>query len=210
MDAATLTTRCATRFRDPNNNIVTAVQWLEYVNETYADVIGASPHWPFLENSANETLTVNAGSRSVALPPGVSRVTAVRNATDDVVMTPVDGRTTHMHAFPEQTETGVPQFYRVYGQDLEVYPLPEANTALQVEYPAAPALLTTGEPVFAEQYHHILVEGALALAYTDDGAPEQSAAHSGRFDTILFRMKNDYLGAGRHDSLPTIVDTWWN
>jgi hypothetical protein len=127
-------------------------------------------------------------------------------------MSQIDGATNHIKAFPEQNESGVPELYRIYAGRIEVYPLPETNTVLHIEYPAPPALLAnaTDEPVFPEQYHSMLIEGALARAYVDDGNAAQAEIHLGQFASMLEAMRFDLLGAGRHDRYPTIVDTWWD
>lgn len=208
MDVATLTARLKTRFRDPNENVITSAEWLSYLNDAYRDVQAYSNLWSWLEVDGTAAVTVPAATRSVALPADVTRVTAVHNTTDDVLMAQFDGRTAHFKFDPEQNVSGVPEFYRLYAGKIQVYPLPTQNTVLHIEYPAPVADLTTGEPAFPEQYHTMLVEGALARAYLDDGASEQAAAHQSAFLMMLERMLSADL-ASRHDTHATIVDTWW-
>jgi hypothetical protein len=212
MQLSALQARCRTRFRDPNQNIVTDTEWTDYLNDAYRDVIAASPHWPFLETVNCSALVVAANTRSVALPTDVTRVLAVRNATDGFPMRPLlSGTKQHLYLDPEQNMTGVPEWYRVIAGRIEVWPLPTTPTTLHVEYPAPPSLLAgaSDEPVFPEQYHHILVEGALQRAYLDDGNLEQAAVHADQYGSILGNMLLDLVGTAQEDSYPTIVDDWY-
>lgn len=211
MQLSDLQARCRTRFRDPNQNIVTDAEWTSYLNDAYRAVIAASPFWPFLEVVSCAALVVSAGTRGIALPTDVTRVTAVRNATDNIPMVPLSGTTEHIRIDPEQSTTGVPEFYRIYAGRIEVWPIPNSDTTLHVEYPAPPAMLSgaSDEPVFPEQYHNLLVEGALYRAYVDDGNLEQASVHEAQYAGILGAMLFDLLGTAREDSYPTIVDNWY-
>jgi len=82
---------------------------------------------------------------------------------------------------------------------------------LQVEYFAGPAnLLVSGSdvPVFPSQYHRLLVEGALARAYLDDGNDKWSTMHFDREAKLLAGMVNDLLGP-RQQRFSQIVDDWY-
>jgi hypothetical protein len=212
VDLTALQTRCSTRFRDPDNEVVSDAEWTGYLNDAYRDVQAASAFWPWMEAVVTSAVTVTAGNQYVALPTDVSRIQAIRNRTDDLAMRPIPGRTLHLETFPEgSTVTGTPTLYRVAAKRLYVYPTPTADTVFDLEYPVAVADLSAGadEPAFPEQYHHALVEGALSRAYVDDGAPEQAAGHLAAFDGILGRMLTDLLGAPRADHYPAIVDDWY-
>lgn len=202
-------TRLRTRFRDPNQNIYTNTDWLGYLNDALQDVQAASHFWPWME-TRSIALSVLASTRSVALPTGVVGVTAVLNRTDRIPMRPFEGTAETFDQYPEQTETGVPYSYRVFGSTLEIYPLGTGATSLAVEYVVGSAELATGTdvPPWPVQYHRILVEGALARGYTDDGAPEQASLHQAAFNAILEDMKAALL-VERHERYPQIVDNFW-
>lgn len=203
--------RCATRFRDVGAAVVSPTEWLAYLNDAYTDVVAASPFWPFLETRNTSAVTVLANTRSIALPTNVTRVTAARNTRDNVKLEQLDGKAQHLLWDPTQAQTGIPVLYRVLGTKFELYPMPSADTIIELEYPLPPALLVSAGdiPVFPSQYHRALVEGALCLAYADDGAVDQTQLHQARFDAILSRMMNDLLGADRHERAAGIADDWW-
>ena len=89
--ATNLGVQAATRFRDPNNDVISAGQWLAYLNQAYGDVNTSTPLWPWLESS-EQTLSLTAGNRSVSLPTNVFNVNWVYNTTDDERLIPQEGR----------------------------------------------------------------------------------------------------------------------
>lgn len=211
MNLTALRDRCEQRFRDPTNSIVTEAQWALYLNEAYRDIIGASPFWPFKEVVSTGTLTVDAGTAYVDLPADTERVFSVRNATDDIPLSQVDGRTAHVIEWPNGDETGVPTHYRIYAGRIYVFPMPTADTVLDVEYPAPPADLSAGsdEPDFPENHHSLLIEGALKRAHEDDGDFARADRCKLAFDEGLAAMKVDLLAPPRQDHYPTIGDDFW-
>ena len=212
MDLTALQGVCRLRFRDPNQEVVTNASWTIYLNAAYHDVIDSSPFWPFKEVTSPTAVTVNALARSAALPANVTRVTACRNATDKIVMSRLDNRTTHLDLDPEGTATGAPSFYRLFGLTLQVFPLPTVNTVFELDYIAPPADLSSGTdvPVIPTTFHHVLVAGALKRAYTDDGNLNMAAAYAEEFDAMINRMTKELLGASRNESHPIITGTWWD
>lgn len=211
MNLTALTARCKKRFADPNNNVLADGDWTDYLNDAYADALAASPYWPFFETQVTN-LAYAIGVRSAALPTDAFRVSAVWNATDQFRLTPIEGRNEVYLLFPDQNETGQPTQYRVFSNTLQVYPLPEKATTLQVEYfagPAATLLVAGGDvPVFPSQYHRLLVEGALSRAYTDDGNSDWAKMHGDREATLIQQMVNDLLGT-RQSRNAEIVDDWY-
>lgn len=206
MDRDALVARAETRFRDTNNNVYSPAEWADYVNDAYLDVVAADPYWPFLE-SRDTSLSVTAGTNTVTLPADVWRVTAVYNATDSFPMHPLHGRSEYRTWYPDATQTGSPTFYRLRGNILEVFPTAAATTEIDVDTFDPPATLgAADEPVFPSQYHRLLVSGALAYAYDDDGNLQQGALHRGRFEQGIERMRADLLSP-RLETYPTVIDT---
>ncbi len=210
MDLTALQTRCKTRFRDTAGSIVDDAGWTGFLNDAYQQVNGALPWWPWKE-SRSGTLTYAPGDRSKPLPADVSRVNAVWSSTDKIPLVPLENRHSYRSLYPDGTETGVPGQYRVFAGTLEVYPLPTAQTVIVIDYFAAPAPLAgaTDEPAFPEQFHRILVEGALARAYEDDGATEQAKTHWGHYTEILAGLVLDLGAADQSERYPEIVDEWY-
>lgn len=211
MNLTTLQARCALRFQDPGFKIVDNPGWLGYLNDAYRDVINASPWWPFLEVLHDQSLVFTAGTRTMPLPATVLRVASVYNLTAQFKCSSIEGHTQHILRYPDQTETGPIQRYRIIGSDMQVWPLPDTTTTLTIDYWSAPADLAAGGdvPAFPAQWHNALVEGALARAYIDDGALSQAAAYQTRFDLTVLRMVRD-LHSGQQDRNPEIVDDWFS
>lgn len=201
-----LVARCSSRYRDASGSIVDTAGWEGYVNDVYADVIAASPLWPFLEVSAS-SVTVLAGTGSIALPSDVFRVSAVHDTTNKNVLAPLTDLSDYRTHFPDPASAlGTPEYYRIRGSSIHVLPWPAAATNLALDVYQPPAALTAAdEPVFPEQYHRILVAGALSYAYEDDGNLKQAEVHGKTFSRLLSGMLADLLSP-RTSKYPTILD----
>lgn len=205
---AQIRTRCAVRFQDASNVIITDATWKDYVNARYRAVGASSPYWPWKE-AQSTALAVTAGSRGPTLPTDGWRVLAVYNNTEGVVIRPMDGVALHFSSFAD-SDSGTPQFYRVRNNVLELWPKSDIARTLHVTYLAPlTALSADGDlPIFPSDYHDLLVEGALADAYYDDGQPEQGMLHEQHFQHILEGLKADLL-AERHEGYYRPVDNFW-
>ena len=207
---AQLRAQAKLRYRDLSNTVVTDEQWNEYLAEGERAVHGHSPFWPWLERTAT-ALTITAGANSSSLPTYAYRVLSVYNDTDNLPMDELQPRAQHYHDFPEQAgATGVPEWYRLHGGTLYVYPFAEAETSIKVEYLGAPNVMSLDAdvPTFPVEFHSILVHFALAQAYLDDNAIDRTEAHMAQFLDGVERMKHSALGA-RGESYPQIMDTGW-
>lgn len=186
------------RLRDPNHLVWSCAQMNDYVQDGYDRVIGASPYWPFKDTSAQSaSQLVAANANTITLPTDAFRVKSVFNVTDKVALRELTGNRSYAELYPDQAETpGIPLHYRIFNNTVLVYPFAAVATQLKVEYFATPAALTAStSPVFPSQYHGMLIEYAMAMAYQDDDAPQQAAAHMVMFETRLQEMKTDLLGA---------------
>lgn len=210
MNLTAMQTRCKSRFTDANQVVVDDAGWLGYLNDAYADVIAASPLWPFLRGSTS-SLTFTAGVQTVALPTDVFRVSRVYDLTNQYRLRALQGNNGALRKYPQQDETGTPRDYEIFGTSLIVYPIPDAAVTLQVRYWKPPADLASGSdvPAFPSQYHRALVEGALMAAYVDDGNLDQAAAYKARYDGILVKLTRDILST-QQDRAPAIVDDWYD
>lgn len=218
MDLLAMRTRCEERFRDPANDIVTAAEWDSYLNEAYSDVQSQTDLWPSYEATAD--VTVSAGTASPTITDEPWTVRSVFNVTDDIVMTPLSGLTTPIRRFgdgagptPDASDQGEPRWYRMFGKSLEVFPRPAKDTTIRVEYTASlvEELSLDGDvPTHLPQsFHRMLIEGALARAYEDDGNANQARLHWDHYMTYLRRLPGHLLMSRTESNVP-IMDTLWS
>lgn len=205
MQFSAIRTYCALRFRDTGNVVVSDTEWKSYVNSAYGDILTRMPYAPWNEFSA--TVSVTAGSRSGTLPTNAFRVIAVWNATDAYPMVPLEGREEVYNQYPEQTETGQPQQYRLFNNTVQVYPIPTVNTSLTVEYLKQAGDLSADAdlPVIPEAYHDLLVAGAVMMAYKDDGNLQMAAAYAKEYEDGIKELEQE-AGQPRSPRYNQIVD----
>jgi len=191
--ATALGTQAAVRFKDPTNRVISAGQWLEYTNQCYKKVLGASPLLPWNE-SAEETIAITSGNRIGSLPANVFQVNWVYDSTNDAILPDIQGRGEQWRSGMLRSDTGPPQAYRLRGATIELFPKPDSNITLIaecVEYP--PALAGGDSPVYPANFHEDLIPGMLALAYLDDGSTEQYAVNAKEFDQKIAKFVSDML-----------------
>lgn len=208
MNLGQIRARCKVRYRDLSNIMVTDATWAGHINEGYREILASSPFWPFLE-ATSSALVVAANANSVDLPTDVWRILGAYNVTDKLPMLELAGRNAPYSAYPLQSdEKGVPEFYRLYGNDFQVFPWAAAATTFTVDYAVAPADLAADSdtPVFPAQYHQALSYYALAAALEDD--EKRSDQYHMRFLGTLEKMRADLLGA-RGDTYPGIQDSFF-
>lgn len=196
------------RFSDSSNVIYTEAEWLEYINDRYQEVWGATPFWPFRRSHA--TVSVTAGSRaSSALSNGVWQVESVLDSTNDNRLLPLRSRSDLARIDPAETSSGPPQFYRLFSNTLEVWPTPDTTVSLKVDVLLQGTdLAASDSPAFPAQYHRMLVDGALASAYADDGNAQMAKYYEDRFAGKLAQMMVDLLGHQEEGNY-VIQDDYW-
>lgn len=135
--ATALCTQAANRFKDPNNRVISATQWLAYLNQCYSDVNESSPLLPWLEQ-AEALVSVTAGSRSGNLPANTLTINWAYDVTDDYRLIGQEGRGDQWHQDHLRSETGQPVTYRLRGGTIELFPTPSITTSVAVECMTAP------------------------------------------------------------------------
>jgi len=204
---ANLKLRCASRFRDTLNVIYTADEWGEYLNEVYSLTMTQDPGLTYMENLS--AVNFAAGDALATLPADTYQVNNAWNVTDGYALRPITNRAEFLEFYQPDAPSGslgTPEFYRLVANSIELYPAPAVATEVRLEYIARQiALVSSGDsPIFPTQFHGLLVEGALARAYADDGNPEEAARHEQQFRqqlselvTFLQRVK-----AGQNFEIP--------
>jgi hypothetical protein len=208
MLASAIRDAAAGRFSDSAFVIYTSAEWLEYVNDRYNEVWGASPDWPFKRQHLTPTVTVNTRASS-ALASGTWKVESVLDATNDNRLRVMYSSSDLARIDPAEDSTGVPSLYRLYGNTIEVWPMPQATVTLHVDALIQATDLAAGDtPSFPSQYHRMLVDGALAMAYADDGNQAMAKLYEDKFVKKLEQMKSDLLGHQEEGS-HVVQDDYW-
>lgn len=188
--------RAATRFRDPDNIVVSDDTWKEHVNAAYDD-FNRQAQWPFLVKVKTETVSAGARRVPLDLPGGVGdgTVKALYDATNDRNLVPVpDGMPPRDRQLLAHQQTN-PFFYEFVGDDVFIMPAPAGSVTIDVyHFEDPPALdLDADEPVLARRYHEALVLGALVHAHLDDQNTEFAQLYRGEFDRIVQVAKTDLI-----------------
>jgi len=212
-----LSVRCAARFHDTANSIVSQAEWVNLLNDAYSWVHNQMGSSEWAHKQATATLSIGAAATSVALPVDAQRVLVVWNDTDKVLMGPLKGNNVPRARFGDfVTTVGQPGFYRIYANTLQVYPTPTATTSIIIDYLATPSTLslaggggTVTTPAFPAEYHQILVEYALFLAYVDDDNADVAGGHLQVAQGLLTQMQAALM-VGQEDTYPQIVDQWYS
>jgi hypothetical protein len=205
---ALLVTRCETRFRDSNHEVITAAEWLAYLNDAYQEVNAQFREWPWHE--AEIVVSVTAGTSLYTVSSSEDyTVSSVFNDTDNYPLVPIEGGRDFRYLYPDDT-TGAPEVYQWLAGQLELFPVPASNISLKVRVTGTTPDLVSGSvnPVWPDRYRRALVELALARAYMDDGNMDWADRHRVIGDAIVKDMVNDLL-SGRAETYPRVNDDWW-
>lgn len=208
---AALIDRCIARFGDPNQEIVDDATWLSYLQDAYDEGNRFSPYWPWMKR-VTEDLTITPPGNNTGFT-SVYRILAVHNETDDLRLTALEGNQTVYDVFPDFDESpGTPVLFRLFGENLEVYPFPDHEIAILIEFYGPVDLLAddTSLPVWPYEFHEALVDGALARAYLDDGNEKFASDYDAKFQQALIKMEENTLGGAQNPTYPRIVDDWYS
>lgn len=214
MNRGEMRNRCRSRFRDVSQAVYDDSEWNTYLDEALADVVNASPWWPWAERTL--PFTVTAGTASVELGvqvPGESGVNYVYNETDQWPLLPYEGpRGRPWRDWPDVTTSqGPPIRYSLEGTQLRFWPRPASTTVIRVGYfdtAEVTMAADTATPPIPDRYHTMLIDGALTRAYQDDGNMEQAGGHQARFDKALANLLHE-LSTARSERYPALTDNWW-
>lgn len=199
----------ALRFRDVNGAIVTPALWLEYLNEVYLETLRSNALLPFLETS-EQTVTVLANTRAIALPTDIWAVNWAYDVTDDCRLVPQEGRGDQWHQDQARSDQNVPCTYRLRANQLELFPKPLVDTVVALEGVLLPAPLTGGQsPVWGAGWDSLLIHGMLAKAYIDDGNDKFFTIHQGQYHDQQKALINFFLLARTETNVP-VRDTFWS
>jgi hypothetical protein len=198
------------RYREPTGSgLRSKSMWTDDLNERYGEFVSQ------IGSGKNKlaTITFPAATRSQPLPTGATGLLMVRNTSVSTPfnMLPLTSWQQVIDRFTDPTIQGNTYYYLVDGALIYLFPVPQANTIVEVSYWGDPAALVLDADIpidLPSRYHPALCEGALALAYTDDGQADRARLHQAKYDDALKIAKDD-LNEARTEIYPGIRDNFY-
>lgn len=219
MNVNELVDECESQFRDTANAVYTATEWLAFLNRAYRKVQQATSLWPWME-AAESSISLVANQKSADMPAGSYGLNWVYNSTNDVPLYQLDGRGRQWKNGKQlRSTTGQPRTYQLRGSGgtlkdygcLDFYPTSDGSYTIKISavtYPVRLDATVNCIPPFPAVYHTLLTEGAVALAYLDDGNADQYRTRWEMFNEGIKDMRDGLLQY-RGESNVGIIDTFF-
>ena len=181
---AELLARGTNYLEESGASLARADRWL---NEAYREILNAQP-WTFRRSTTSGPPPVSIPDlqrvRHVLITASFSPLQRITE--DELVEFGVDPAT-----------TGTPIYYYVLdGTSVKTYPMTTDSVTVRYLRRIAP-MSGTDEPIFDEEYHGLIVDGAMLKAYADTDNFEAAAALTQMYDRRLSSMAEDYFPESR-------------
>lgn len=170
----------------------------QFINDTQFS-FATDSKWRFLFATQSYTLaadtadiTDGSGLPSNLQVPERLRITTAGN---EAVLTPVnyDEFVNKYPAF-ENDDSGIPQYWYMRGDSIEVYPAPDSTYAVKLEYFKTPTVLSADSdvPDLPQDFREAIVLGALQRAYKMDDDFDQAREMDDEMVALLTNLKRRY------------------
>jgi len=168
-----------------------------YLNDGYLLDICEEEEWPFLESTVEGTSPLEISN--------LRAVEFVIDSTQELELRPLDRRHLVADVNTDLTTTGTPYYYYLTtGNTVNVFPV--AADTLKVRYWKVPPTLTgNATPLLPERFHSVIVDAAVARAYTDSDDYELSEARKAQFEQRLAAMRES-LGVQHRDGSDAYIE----
>lgn len=147
----------------------------------------------FRELLDTESYTTSNGVASYALPADFSRLYNVEIVDPAGAVLPLGIETLLGYDTKAPSQTGQPQVYVIDGQNLKLWPVPDAAYTVRVRHYRRPATLVNANdvPEIPGVYHHLLVSYALWHCYERENDYQSAQYHKARFDEDLAKCRGE-------------------
>ncbi len=174
----------------------------DLVNET-KDLVEDAWNWSDLRSL--ETVTTAASTTTYDMPnlDDRSRVLQVIDNTNDNQLVQISDSQFYHYQYIGTTQTGVPAYYRLNGNDISFWPTPDAVYDIKVHAVIPQTDRTLAADTFTVP-EHLIVLGTYALALNERG--EDAGTTS---DTAGQRFHDALTDAISLDALRTVNETTW-
>lgn len=175
------------------------------LNDTYYDLLSREP-WPFLEKTI--TLTFS-GSSAIAtnFPTDFRAALSAVDSETGLRLLPYrldEFRTKYQ---THSDETGNPVLYYFVADSLRVWPIPDSDVTVVLDYLHSPveidASTEEADIIVPKRFHRVLLFGAVAQLYDMEDDPELAAKAEQRYENRILEMRSE-LWARQYDRPDTI------
>lgn len=186
MTLGNLRTAVRERLDDPTFDTIKLDRWINWVLQD----IYSRADFPFKNKTVNYATTDGTNAHNLtdiaADMDKVSRVLDTTNAVELQYCTPEEFNDFSLTT----TEENKPAYWTVFGDQLKLYPTPDAAYTLQIEYKAALSDLTDASqsPTLPDRWSEIIVLGAYAKALEWNDDFDYAGAIMIQFERMLARM----------------------
>lgn len=191
-------------FEDTTDTRLTA-----FLNDAYWDIASREP-WPFLEASSS-AITTTAGSADITEPTDFGQVISMVIDSNGVNLMPKRADWINKTFSGALTSQGIPSYYYFIGNQIKLYPVPDATYTITLQYLSVPAALEAGSdtPILPARHHRTLVLGALVSAYNMEDDGEQADRFERQYEKRITMMRND-LWTRQLDQPDQMQTGWWD
>lgn len=161
------------------------------INDAYYDVCSREP-WPFLEAQVSN-ITTTAGSADITEPSDFGQVQSIVIDSQGIALVPKRWEWINQNYTGALTSTGVPLYYYFVGDQIKLYPVPDAAYTLTLQYLRYPTPLSAGldTPILPTRHHRIILLGALVSAYNMEDSGDEADRFEKQFEKRIALMRND-------------------
>lgn len=201
MNVGEIALRVKRQFGDEAGAQITDADIIRWINDAQREIA----HHNSLLQTVATTAVVN-GQDQYTLPPDMLTLRSVRYAGRKLqFMTPEESSEI---IGSDNTTTGTPTHYSVWGLKIDLYPAPLGSDAddIQLYYTRQPApiTVTTQTPELPLQYHNRIVEYCIAQAYELDDNEESYQRKMRQFQEGVDKLK-DNVDWQTQDVYPSIT-----
>lgn len=205
MNVQDVVDRVQRQFGDESGVQVTNDDIIRWVNDAQRDIGQAQE---ILETIATTPSVV--GQAAYVIPDDIinlKRVTYAGKNIKNVSLQEFDQYITDNQLNPLTGESGDPEIYYSYGEELSFYPVPDTDADdIKLYYSQFPAEVTlvSDDLTLPIKYHNRIVEYCLQQAYELDENFEAASYKEGQFSNSMAQMKED-VSWKSHEFYPNIT-----
>lgn len=189
-----ITTKVQQRIRD---NAFSTGEITNYLNDTLNDIYNEY-RLPFMQDTADYLTTAEDPdiTSGVGLPAFFSQainLTALGSGYAGVI--PYIDYDVLDEMYPNPIDTGIqpagrPQYWYMYGQEIFLFPVPDAGYGLRLRYYKHPAMLSSpaDEPALPDEFEEILILGASYRIMQVKDNYDQAAVLENKYDELLQKL----------------------